>query len=136
MDWNVGWIKQIKSAGDCCNATDVCIMNTDGTNMQRIAVTSGIYSWPWGGWSPDGTKILYYTGGSPYSLYSMNPDGTGKTLLDANGLACCYSKDGSKILYINYSGSGGSDIWIMNSDGTNKKAVSTTVYSENSADLY
>ena len=126
-----------KSAGDCCNATDVCIMNSDGTNMQRIAVASGTYSWPYGGWSPDGTKILYiYPAGLPYGLYTMNPDGTGKTLLDSNGIACGYSKDGSKILYLNFSGSGGCDIWIMNSDGTNKKAIATTSFTEDNADLY
>jgi Tol biopolymer transport system component len=127
-----------KSAGDCCNATDVCVMNTDGTSMQRISVLSGGYSWPGGGWSPDGSKILIFSSvtGLPHDLYIINSDGSGKTFLASNSIGGCFSKDGSKILYLDRSVSGGGDIWIMNIDGTNKQAITTNSYLEDSVDLY
>jgi dipeptidyl aminopeptidase/acylaminoacyl peptidase len=117
-------------ANDCCNQTDVCVMNTDGTNMVRIAATAGVYDWIVGGWSPDGNKILYLSGSAVSNLYIMNSDGSNKTLLASNAGMACFSSDGSKIFYINKSGQGGGDIWIMNLDGSNKLAITTTSYLE------
>ena len=70
-------------------------------------------------WSPDGTEMAYFafdSGGWYRHVWTMNPDGTGKTqrtfgdVVDETG---DYSPDGTKISFIRYRGASMFDIKIL-----------------------
>lgn len=73
-------------------------------------------------WTPDGSKIVYHTGGGPDSaeIRSVQPNGTNDiSLANSAGSdqAPQFSPDGSKIAF--YSNRNGNhDIWVMNPDGS------------------
>jgi Tol biopolymer transport system component len=73
-------------------------MKPDGTDVRELPVRSRCISW-----SPDGTKILIadLSTDDPVGLATINPDGTGYTVLDANGRTqgCgAFSPDGTRIV--------------------------------------
>ena len=81
-------------------------------------------------WSPDGTKIAFSSdidGQSGYNIYVMDIDGSNITRLTTNNDAYdqypSWSPDGTKIAF--YSGDSifSSQIYTMNSDGTNQTRV-------------
>jgi hypothetical protein len=59
-------------------------------------------------------KIAYVDSG----IRTMNPDGSAKRLLDANGTDPVWSPTGNRIAYVR-----GGNIWTMNADGTGKAQV-------------
>lgn len=76
-------------------------------------------------WSPDGKKIYALSAGG--SIVVMNADGSGlQTLSSGDGhfREFVVSPDGTKILFeYNESNKPSSNLWMMNSDGTNKVKV-------------
>jgi Tol biopolymer transport system component len=83
---------------------DIWIMDDDGTNQMNLTNTPGVYEGK-ASFSPDGTQIAY---GSGRYLYTMNSDGTGKTLIytspysiaDVSQIeAPAWSPDGSKLVF-------------------------------------
>lgn len=106
-------------------------MDSDGSNQTKLIdnsnVTMGINNAVLDGArtiSPDGTKIAFLTlAGSNYDIYIMDSDGANlKRLTSAPGLdeGPSFSPDGSKIYYHSNQGSTFAQIWVMNSDGSNK----------------
>ena len=100
-----------------CYRTDweICTMDADGSNHTQLT-TSGENEYP--DWSPDGTKIAFRapSGG----IYTMNPDGSNRTLVIAGGDQPDWSPDGTIIVYRRYPpGQGDSDIFVANVDGSN-----------------
>lgn len=69
-------------------------------------------------------KIVYETTGFPSSIYSVCPDGTQNTFLEAEAATPFPSPDGSKIAYL-YAGNDSQKrgVWIMDSDGTNNRQM-------------
>jgi hypothetical protein len=55
----------------------ICLVNSDGTRIRYLG--SGRYP----NWSPDGSKIAFtdYSANGKIQTYTMNPDGTGRTLV-------------------------------------------------------
>jgi Ca2+-binding RTX toxin-like protein len=99
-------------------------VNTDGTNFQYISDMTYDNSDPV--WSPDGTKIAYvHSDGWTKQICVMNADGSGKRFLTHDetnrSTGPTWSADGSKIAWC---GSGGSLIYVMNSNGSGKTQVS------------
>jgi Tol biopolymer transport system component len=110
-------------------------------------------------WSPDGTKVVYSSGGAldgsngangaygTLNIWVMNADGSGSkplTQVTAAQMDChapVWSPDGSKIAYFSQRALDGSDtmssnpnnIWIMNSDGSNASPLTQmTAYAADS----
>jgi Tol biopolymer transport system component len=110
-------------------------MNSDGSGQTRLTPledpyrnVTGNYVLPYYAnplWSPDGTKIIFKRFTGKWELYSINPDGSGLTQLASGHVNAvgnyAFSPDGSKIVYTSdQADPGETDIWIMNSDGSNK----------------
>jgi len=112
----------------------IYIMNSDGTGKTQLT-TENSNANP--AWNPDGTKISYtYYEGGKASIWTMNSDGTGKTPLttssDGESSLPSFSYDGLKIVYvkgpiwdtfIEMLPTKLNEIWIMNSDGSNKHMI-------------
>lgn len=83
--------------------------------------------------SPDGRKVVYEVSyysveqnASHKTLYLMNADGTGNSLLTTtsdNELSPTWIKDGQKIAFLS-NASGSYQIWEMNPDGQGRKQLS------------
>ena len=56
--------------------SDVYVVNSNGANKQLLADSASFSSW-----SPDGTKILFFSAGVNHGIYVMNPDGTNRKRL-------------------------------------------------------
>ena len=162
----------------------------DITNVDAKQLTTDPHSETYPSWSPDGTKMAYYSIDSEdsdiVSLWVMNADGTGKLRIDTLNSGCfvymklsdtglhfdwspdnksiaymrcvreefgsdvrsiwvmdietgkkielasramypLWSPDGTKIAYIGYLSDrfDGCDLWIMNSDGADKRKLSS-----------
>jgi TolB protein len=108
---------------------DLYIVNRNGLNMRWLTRTDGIEDQP--KWSPEGTKILFHGTTDRSDLFVINVDGTGLTNLTAGFPATmtdkrnpAWSADGSRIAFIG-AVNGQHKVWVMNSDGTNARQVTT-----------
>ena len=112
------------------------LIDLDGDQTKRIQLTTQKSEMP--SWSPDGKKITYnvYNEAKSFSsIWMMNADGSGKTRLTTEEDGFCtgpsYSHDGSKIVYLkgftSYAPESKNrppnEIWVMNSDGSNKHMI-------------
>lgn len=66
---------------------------------------------------------------NPGSIYVINPDGRGKCCLTSNNMNTlpAWSFDGTKVAYTSNQG-GNLDIWVMNADGSNPRALLSSSY--------
>jgi hypothetical protein len=78
--------------------------------------------------SPDGSKILfdrYHSDPALYGTFLINSDGTGmQKIFDSPG-ENCLSGDGSTVAVSAWVAGGQRKIFVMNSDGTNVRSIST-----------
>ncbi len=82
-------------------------------------------------WSPDGKKIIFNIDFAHFysennGIWTIEPDGSNLTQIlrtDKGSSYPSYSPDGSKILYMPFGPNGEHEIWIMNSDGTNRHKI-------------
>ena len=73
---------------------ELWVMNADGSGQTRLTDTA---DWAWatnGAWSPDGSRIAYT---SDTDTYTIRPDGTGATLVQANAMEADWSPDGREL---------------------------------------
>jgi TolB protein len=104
---------------------DIFTADADGTNI--VDITNRVGNDLWASWSPDNSKIAFQSTnnmGTP-SIYVMDADG-GNIRLLTTGVATCqypaWSPDGKHIAYSSTQ-LACLDIFIMDADGSNKKAV-------------
>ena len=115
------------SSKDNDNGSEIYTINSDGTNLIRINHNTRGESNPI--FSPNGTKILFSSEVNDIAhLYTMNIDGTNETKITnfTNGTnpvwtgEASWSPDGTKIIFISSKDNdNGSEIYTINSDGTN-----------------
>ena len=99
------------------------------TDLDRGQITQQTQSWNSQIFSPDGSKIVYFSNENEnWDIYTINIDGTGKTRLTtdlANDLHAYFSPDGNKIIFVS-DRTGNNDIWVMDVDGGNKVQLTTS----------
>jgi len=97
---------------------EIYTMNIDGSDVLELTFNSFNDIDPV--WSPDGQKIAFSsdrTGALKYTIWIMNPDGSGQTQLttdaNANDTQPAWSPDGKKIAFTRTVGIGDTDIYIV-----------------------
>jgi len=120
-------------SSDCCNETDVYIMDIATKVETKLYGTTG---YDWGiAWSSAG--ILIRSSDPNYVILRIQSDGTGlTTLFDATKqvVTVTYSPDGTKLVYASDI-SGSYNLYVSNADGTSPVQItnSVTVYGDYSA---
>jgi len=109
----------------------IYVMNANGSGLKRLTPLDSEFDASNPAWSPDGTKIAFSSEGS--SLVSvMNADGSAvKHLATRNNnnygdAAPSWSPDGARIVYMMPDGAGLNQLWVMNSDGTAQRQITTS----------
>jgi Tol biopolymer transport system component len=102
---------------------EIWMSAADGSSGSKIFSSTGRGNVPWAAISPDGKKIVFDPGGGP-TMYIADVDKhTVQQLLNNPGEWIgepAWSPDGRSIAYQRAG-----DIWVMNSDGTNQKKLTT-----------
>ena len=110
---------------------EIYIINSDGTGLKRLTNNP---AWDYhASWSPDGKKIAFNSSrDGNHEIYVMNSDGTEQKNLTNNPATDFFpswSPDGKKIAFSSNRGGnfrgiyGNSEIYVMNSDGTEQKRL-------------
>jgi Tol biopolymer transport system component len=106
---------------------DVYAIGTDGGNPRRLVDIPNFeyYSGGQPAWSPDGTKIAFFSGvEDDYSIETVRPDGTGRKPV-TEGYAPNWSPDGLKIAFHRSLDGSESKIFVADADGTDEIALTT-----------
>jgi Tol biopolymer transport system component len=111
--------------------SEIYSMNADGSGARRLT-HSPKYDGA-GPWSPDGSKMLFYSQRSAGgSVWVMNADGSGQRRLTRDrsfNAPGGWSPDGRKILFTsNRDGNG--ELYVMNADGSGERILSPSPSSE------
>jgi hypothetical protein len=127
------WLK-LTNAGDVIAFTserdgnaEIYIMNSDGSNPQRLTNDPAYDAWPV--WSPDGSQIAFMSdrSGNP-DIYVMDADGNNVRQLtyhSANDIWPDWSPDGTRIAFPSRR-DGNFEIYVINPDGTNLQRLTNT----------
>lgn len=105
---------------------DIYVMDIGGTNLRSVVTHPGGDFAP--AWSPDGQKILFQakrSNDTGWDIFVVNIDGTNERSLIASpsdDQLPVWSPDGAQIAFQS-GGSGGTDIFIANADGTGIRRV-------------
>ncbi len=106
--------------------TEIYIMKIDGTGVQKVADDAR-----WSSWSKDGKRILFSQAGADNKisdLYTVKIDGTDPVQLTKNtkrNSTPAFSPNGRKIVFISTRESDKYQLYVMNSDGSNVKLLTT-----------
>jgi TolB protein len=122
-------------AGNHFKTAEIWSMNPDGSGRIRLTFNDEEERAP--AWSPDGTKIafscraLWLNSGTDFEICLMDADGSNVTALTDNTtseLTVNWTPDGSKLVFHqgNVGGSGFSQLFMMNVDGTDVQQLTYT----------
>ncbi len=112
---------------------EIYSMNPDGSGMTNLTEDSGQDAYP--AWSPDRSKVAFASnrrlGGDSYEIWVMNADGSNQTRLTTNDASGSgdflpdWKPDGTEILFHRGDLEFESDLYKMNSDGSNIQQLTT-----------
>jgi len=105
-------------------ATDIYVMNADGTNP--VNLTSGYGGSYSPAWSPDGSRIAFVYG----DIWVMDADGSNpRELADiyGGGREPAWSPDGTHIAFAGPVQSGSRNLWVVDADGSNLTKLTEVV---------
>ena len=116
--------------------TDVYVIATSGRRLRRVTKSAGDE----GGarWSPDGKRILFGAGGR--GIFTVRAGGAGLKKLvgdpvNADTLNPVWSPDGRRIAWTaKFEGGAGSEIHVMNADGTGLTKITDRLSSASTVD--
>jgi len=129
--------KKIAYISDIASLNDLWIVNSDGSGKKCID-TAGLNVYP-PSWSPDSTKLAFSSErDGPFKIYLINADGSGSATLltqvkGARSYSPSWSPDGKRIIFRAYytnNNKSDSDIYIVNSDGSNQINLTNGKYDE------
>lgn len=109
---------------------EIYTMWPDGRGLENLTAPEGGFAY-WPRWSPDGTKIAFHN--DPGQIWVMDADGSNARALAA-GFRPSWSPDGSQIAFMNNGAQGSFDIFVMNSDGTEIRRLTSSPLDEFSPD--
>ena len=118
---------QAGGPGSFVGLFDYFLMNPNGTDLFKLTEAQRLDLWVSlaAERSPDGSKLLFmsfHANGFSDDIVLLNPDGTVQAKLTDNkwrDSAPTWSPEGSKIAFVS-NRDGGSDIFVMDADGTNQ----------------
>jgi len=102
---------------------DICVMDSDGSNIIYLTDNYPYLDERSPKFSPDGSKIVYEGFGplaNGIDIYCVDLQGNVVRLTDWDGAeySPCFSPDGTKIAFYRYLDGEGYSVWIMNVDGS------------------
>jgi Tol biopolymer transport system component len=121
---------KIVFSGAATGSTNVDVWVVDINDASLMQLTTAPGPDRFAAWSPDGTKIVFLSLRTGVSqVWVMNTDGSGQTQLTFDPVpkdqVPDWSPDGSRIAFVTQTYPTGGDIWVINADGTNARAVTT-----------
>lgn len=122
-EWSLDGSKITFCSDRAGTGMDIYTINLDGTGLTRITNTPDYIEWN-PRYSPDGTKLVCYSGNSLPSkqIAVMNADGTNRALIGPEiARRPTWTPDGTKILLATpiASGSNTHNLFTINPDGSN-----------------
>jgi Tol biopolymer transport system component len=116
-------------------ATDIWIMNVDGTGMTNLTHDAAWDKNP--GWSPDGSRIVFISNRNGNDqVFTMKPDGTDlqqvtqQAAIGGRALHPNWSPDGQWITFARFGPDGMGEIYKVKPDGSQTTQLTHTAASE------
>ena len=104
----------------------IYVTAADGTGSETL-VSGAVESFGPAAWSPDGTRLAFCS--QLKTVYVVKADGTGLTAasdVPSSSGGIFWSPDGLKLGFHNVNTDGYVDIFIVNADGSGRRAVNYT----------
>ncbi len=104
------------------NATNLWIMNADGSEVRRLNRTPAVCYMPSWQKTPQGQRIVFGKHGEKPEMASINPDGTDEQIL-GEGHDPTLSPNGQLICYTGHPPEGGVTVYVMDWNGASRRRV-------------